>query len=51
MTRGYRPVGAIAEAERQAIVWGFIMLGIITETKLPFDFIIYDRGCTSLVRI
>ncbi|MFA4826189.1 MAG: hypothetical protein WC593_13640 [Methanoregula sp.] len=51
MTRGYKPVVAITEAQRHAIGWGLIMIGLITDAKLAFDFIIHDRGCTSLVRV
>ena len=51
MTRGYKPLVAIGEAQRRAIVWGFVLIGLVTEAKLPFDFVINDRGRTSLVRV
>ena len=51
MTRGYKPVVAIGEAKRKATAWGFMLILLVTEAKLPFDFVINDRGCTSLVRI
>jgi hypothetical protein len=51
MTRGYRPVVAIGEAQRKAAAWGFMLIGLVTVAKLPFDFVIHDRGCTSLVRV
>ena len=51
MTRGYKPVVAIGEAQRKAIVWGFVLIGLVTEAKLPFDFVINDRGRTTLVRV
>jgi len=51
MTRGYKPVVAIGEAQRKATAWGFILIGLVTEAKLPFDFVVNDRGCTSLVRV
>ncbi len=51
MTRGYKPVVAIGEAQRKAVAWGFTLIQIVTEKKLPFDFVIDDRGCTSLVRV
>ncbi len=51
MTRGYKPVVAIGEAQRKATSWGFMLISLVTEVKLPFDFVINDRGCTSLVRI
>lgn len=51
MTRGYRPVIAIGEAQRRATAWGFMLIELVTVAKLPFDFIIDDRGCVSLVRV
>ena len=51
MTRGYRPVVAIGEAQRRATAWGFVLIGLVTEAKLPFDFVINDRGRTTLVRV
>ena len=51
MTRGYKPVVAIGEAKRKAVVWGFTLIELVTTAKLPFDFVIDDRGCPSLVRI
>ena len=51
MTRGYKPVVAIGEAQRRATAWGFVLIGLVTEAKLPFDFVINDRGRTSLVRV
>ena len=51
MTRGYRPVVAIGEAQRKATAWGFVLIGLVTEAKIPFDFVIDDRGRTSLVRV
>ena len=51
MTRGYKPLVAIGEAQRRATAWGFMLIGLVTEAKLPFDFVIHDRGSTSLVRV
>jgi len=51
MTRGHKPVVAIGEAQRKATVWGFVLIGLVTEAKLPFDFVINDRGRTSLIRV
>lgn len=51
MTRGYRPVVAIGEAQRRATARGFMLIGLVTEAKLPFDFVINHRGRTSLVRV
>jgi len=51
MTRGYKPVVAIGEAKRKAVAWGFTLVELITTAPLPFDFVIGDRGCPSVVRI
>jgi hypothetical protein len=51
MTRGYRPVVAIEEAQHKAVTWGYFVITVITTIKFPFDFMIHDRGCTSMVRI
>ena len=51
MTRGYKPVVAIGEAQRRATAWGFILIGLVTEAKLPFDFVVNDQGRTSLIRV
>jgi len=48
MTRGYKPVVAIGEAQRRATAWGFMLIGLVTEAKLPFDFVVNNRGCTGL---
>jgi len=51
MTRGHKPVVAIGEAQRRATAWGFMLIGLVTELKLPFDFVIRDNDRTSLVRV
>jgi len=51
MTRGYRPVVAIGEAQRKATEWGFMLIMLVTDAKLPFDFVVNIRGCTSLIRV
>jgi hypothetical protein len=51
MTRGYRPVVAIGEAQRKAVAWGLRVMNVEAETRLPFDFVVDDRGRTSLVRV
>ena len=51
MTLGYKPVVAIGEAQRKATAWGFMLIGLVTEAKLPFDFVIDDRGRVSLVKV
>ena len=51
MTRGYKPVVAIGEAQRRATAWGFILIGLVTEAKLPIDFVVNNQGRTSLIRV
>ena len=51
MTRGYKPVVAIGEAQRKATAWGFMLIGLVTLAKLPFDFVIHIHERTSLVRV
>jgi len=51
MSRGRTPVVAIGEAQRKAQAEGFVLILVDAEIKLPFDFVISDRGCISLVRV
>jgi hypothetical protein len=51
MTRGYRLLVAISEAKQKATSGGFDLITVETQKKIPLDFVIDDRGCTSLVRI
>jgi hypothetical protein len=51
MTRGFKPIVAISEAKQKAEAWGFVLIVLETTIRLPFDFVILDRGCTSLVRV
>ena len=51
MTRGNRSVVAIGEVKQKSAAWGFDLVTIETRKKIPFDFVIDDRGCTSLVRV
>lgn len=51
MTRGRRPVIAIAEAKRNAAARGYLVLGVETDRRLPFDFAIDDGGKISRVRV
>jgi hypothetical protein len=44
MTRGYKPIVAIGEAQRKATAWGFLLIVLETEAQFPFDFVIDDRG-------
>jgi hypothetical protein len=51
MTRGYKPAVAIREAERKATAWGFVLIRLVSETMIPFDFAIHKNNRTSLVRV
>jgi hypothetical protein len=51
MTRGHRPVVAIAEAKRNAAARGYLVLSVETDNHLPFDFAIDNRGKISRVRV
>jgi hypothetical protein len=52
LTRGHPPTVAIGEAQRQAASMGCPVLAMSTGgTILPFDFVIYDQGSISLVRV
>jgi len=51
MTRGHPPFVAIAEAEKKAKARGFTVFRLAPEGALPFDFIIGDGSCVSLVRV
>jgi len=51
MSRGRNPVVAIGEAKRKAQAQGFVLIIVDAEIKLPFDFVISDMGCISLVRV
>ena len=45
------PVVAIGEAQRMATAWGLMLIELVTEAKLPFDFVVSIHGSTSLIRI
>jgi hypothetical protein len=51
MTRGHPPVVAIGEAKRKAQAGGFMLIAVETDRQIPFDFVINDPGCISLVRV
>jgi hypothetical protein len=51
MTRGYRPVVAIGEAQQKAAEWGLRVITVKAEARLPFDFVVDERSRTSLVRV
>lgn len=51
MTRGKRPVVAIGEAKRSAVLAGFVLVDLVTEAELAFDFVVHQERITSLVRV
>lgn len=51
MTRGKRPVVAIGEAKRSAVLAGFVLVDLVTEAELAFDFVIHRDRIASLVRV
>ncbi len=51
MTRGVRPLIAIAEAQPKAADWGYVVGSLITAPDSPFGFTIHDTGTISLVRV
>ena len=51
MTRGKRPIVAIGEAKRSAVAAGFVLVELITEAELAFDFVVHRDRITSLVRV
>lgn len=44
-----RPVAAIREAKRRAVIWGFAVADVISEDGLPYDFVAMKDGITSFV--
>ncbi|PKG32831.1 hypothetical protein [Methanoregula sp.] len=46
-----RPVVAIREAKRRAVIWGFTVADVVSDDVLPYDFIAMKDGITSFVRI
>nr|WP_319375674.1 hypothetical protein [uncultured Methanoregula sp.] len=44
MTRGIKPLVAIGEAKRKATAWGFMLIGLETKKKLPYDFAFHNKG-------
>ncbi|MGA2917193.1 hypothetical protein [Methanoregula sp.] len=51
MTRGHPPLVAIDEAKRKAALGGSPILLVHADRRLPFDFIMYEGGCITLVRV
>ena len=51
MTRGHPPVVAISEARQRAKACGLMTIALDSLEPHPFDFMIFDWGCVSLVRV
>jgi hypothetical protein len=47
--RSKKPVAAIREAKRRAVIWGFSVADVISEGGLPYDFVAVKDGITSFV--
>lgn len=50
-SRRYKPMIAILDAMRKAEAWGCRILDATNDRKLPIHFVMYDHGCTSIVRV
>jgi hypothetical protein len=51
MTPGHPPVVAITEARQKAKAGGQITIALDSLEQHPFDFMIFNRDCVSLVRV
>nr|WP_321352392.1 hypothetical protein [uncultured Methanoregula sp.] len=51
MTRGIKPLVAIGKAKRKATAWGFMLIGLETDEKLPCDFAFHHKGKNTLARV
>jgi len=51
LTRGIKPFVAIGEAKRKATAWGFMLIGLETDEKLPYDFAFHNKEETTLARV
>ena len=51
LTRGIKPLVAIGEAKRKATAWGFMLIGLETDEKLPYGFAFHNKGETTLNRV
>jgi len=51
LTRGIKPLVAIGEATRNATAGGFMLIGLETDEKLPYDFAFHNKGETTLARV
>jgi hypothetical protein len=44
LTRGTKLLVAIGVAKRKATAWGFMLIGLETDEKLPYDFAFHNKG-------
>lgn len=47
--RPKKPIAAIREAKRRAVIWGFSVADVVSENNLPYDFVAIREGLTSFV--
>ena len=47
--RPKKPVAAIREAKRRAVIWGFSVADVTSQDNLPYDFVAIKEGITSFV--
>jgi hypothetical protein len=44
-----KPIAAIREAKRRAVIWGFSVADVTSKDNLPYDFVATREGITSFV--
>jgi hypothetical protein len=49
--RKRRPLAAIREAKRRAVIWGFAVADVVSGDDLPYDFLATKDGITGFVRV
>jgi len=47
--RPKKPIAAIREAKRRAVIWGFSVADVTSKDNLPYDFVATRDGITSFV--
>lgn len=47
--RPKKPIAAIREAKRRAVIWGFSVADVTSKDNLPYDFVAIREGITSFV--
>ncbi|MCK9631817.1 MAG: hypothetical protein M0R30_09255 [Methanoregula sp.] len=47
--RPKKPIAAIREAKRRAVIWGFSVADVTLKDNLPYDFVAIREGITSFV--